>query len=109
MNSLTLPTFQLTDCPPQLVGSAVNFPDGNMDPIPALGELAQKHNIGLHVDCCLGSFIVPFLDEAGFGEFPDFTGKGKRTKIPLFDFRVPGVTSISCDTHKVGESPDVLI
>jgi len=21
--------------------------------------------------------------------------------LPLFDFRLPGVTSISCDTHKV--------
>ncbi|EPQ57117.1 PLP-dependent transferase [Gloeophyllum trabeum ATCC 11539] len=88
-----------------LVGSAVNFPDGNMDPIPELGALAKKHNIGLHVDCCLGSFIVPFLDEAGFSEFPDFTGTGGRKKVPLFDFRVPGVTSISCDTHKYGFAP----
>jgi len=59
-----------------------------MDDIAALGRLAQKHKIGLHVDCCLGSFIMPFLDEAGF-------------PVPPFDFRVPGVTSISCDTHKV--------
>lgn len=59
-----------------------------MDDIPALGALAKKHNIGLHVDCCLGSFIVPFLEKAGFPS-------------RLFDFRVPGVTAISCDTHKV--------
>ncbi|KZT10847.1 PLP-dependent transferase [Laetiporus sulphureus 93-53] len=76
-----------------LVGSAINFPDGNMDDIPALGALAQRHKIGLHVDCCLGSFIMPFLEEASFGP------------IPLFDFRVPGVTSISCDTHKYGFAP----
>jgi sphinganine-1-phosphate aldolase len=25
--------------------------------------------------------------------------------LPLFDFRLPGVTSISCDTHKYGFSP----
>ena len=59
-----------------------------MDDISALGKLAQRYKIGLHVDCCLGSFIVPFLEEAGF-------------PVDLFDFRVPGVTSISCDTHKV--------
>ncbi|TFK53493.1 PLP-dependent transferase [Heliocybe sulcata] len=88
-----------------LVGSAINFPDGNIDPIPELGELAKKHDIGLHVDCCLGSFIVPFLEEAGYGEFPDFEGKGNKKKVPLFDFRVPGVTSISCDTHKYGFAP----
>jgi len=75
-----------------LVGSAVNFPDGAMDDIPALGALAKKHNIGLHVDCCLGSFIVPFLEKAGF-------------PTRLFDFRIPGVTAISCDTHKYGFAP----
>ena len=59
-----------------------------MDDIPALSEIAKKHNIGLHVDCCLGSFIVPFLEKAGF-------------PCDVFDFRLEGVTSISCDTHKV--------
>ncbi|KAG8859610.1 hypothetical protein FRB91_007496 [Serendipita sp. 411] len=77
-----------------LVGSAVNFPDGAMDDIPSLGQLAKKHNIGLHVDCCLGSFIVPFLEKAGYPTKP-------------FDFRVPGVTAISCDTHKYGFAPKV--
>ncbi|KZS98485.1 PLP-dependent transferase, partial [Sistotremastrum niveocremeum HHB9708] len=75
-----------------LVGSAVNFPDGCMDDIEGLSALALKHNIGLHVDCCLGSFIVPFLDDAGFPTRP-------------FDFRVKGVTAISCDTHKYGFAP----
>ncbi|KAI0373968.1 PLP-dependent transferase [Pilatotrama ljubarskyi] len=75
-----------------IVGSAINFPDGNQDDIVALGKLATKHKVGLHVDCCLGSFIVPFLEEAGFPVQP-------------FDFRVQGVTSISCDTHKYGFAP----
>ncbi|CAG7854627.1 Sphingosine-1-phosphate lyase Short=S1PL; Short=SP-lyase; Short=ySPL; AltName: Full=Bestowed of sphingosine tolerance 1; AltName: Full=Sphingosine-1-phosphate aldolase [Serendipita indica DSM 11827] len=75
-----------------LVGSAVNFPDGAMDDIPALSQLAQKHKIGLHVDCCLGSFIVPFLEKAGY-------------PTKRFDFRLPGVTAISCDTHKYGFAP----
>lgn len=75
-----------------LAGSAPNFPHGIIDDIQGLGELATKNNIPLHVDACLGSFIVPFMEEAGFS-------------IPLFDFRVPGVTSISCDTHKYGFAP----
>lgn len=80
-----------------LVGSAINFPDGNQDNITALGALAQHYNIGLHVDCCLGSFIMPFIEKAGLAD-GDADGK---YKLEPFDFRVPGVTSISCDTHKV--------
>lgn len=63
-----------------------------MDDIVALGAIAQNNNIGLHVDCCLGSFIVPFLEKAGF-------------PTKLFDFRVQGVTAISCDAHKVRRFP----
>ncbi|OAX35689.1 PLP-dependent transferase [Rhizopogon vinicolor AM-OR11-026] len=85
-----------------VVGSAVNFPDGNQDDIVALGELAARHNIGLHVDCCLGSFILPFLEKAGLADGED---GGARYKITPFDFRVRGVTSISCDTHKYGFAP----
>ncbi|CAO3614694.1 unnamed protein product [Mucor fragilis] len=72
-----------------IAGSAVNFPHGIADDITALGKLAKKYKIGLHVDCCLGSFIMPFLEKAGF-------------PTTDFDFRVDGVTSISCDTHKYG-------
>ena len=75
-----------------LVGSAPNFPHGIMDDIPALSRLALRRKIPLHVDCCLGSFLVPFLARAGF-------------KTEPFDFTVKGVTSISCDTHKYGFAP----
>ncbi|KII92641.1 hypothetical protein PLICRDRAFT_37419 [Plicaturopsis crispa FD-325 SS-3] len=85
-----------------LVGSCINFPDGNQDDIAALGALASAHNIGLHVDCCLGSFIVPFLEPAGLSEGEN---NGKKYKLEPFDFRVKGVTAISCDTHKYGFSP----
>ncbi|KAL1746434.1 pyridoxal phosphate-dependent transferase [Schizophyllum fasciatum] len=81
-----------------LVGSAINFPDGNQDDIAALGQLAKKHGTGLHVDCCLGSFIVPFIEAAGLADDEKF-------KLLPFDFRVEGVTSISCDTHKYGFAP----
>ncbi|KIJ07716.1 hypothetical protein PAXINDRAFT_182408 [Paxillus involutus ATCC 200175] len=85
-----------------LAGSAINFPDGNQDDIVALGKLATKYNVGLHVDCCLGSFIVPFLERAGLADGED---GGSRYKLHPFDFRVLGVTSISCDTHKYGFAP----
>ncbi len=72
-----------------VVGSACNYGYGTVDPIAELGEIAQARGIGLHVDGCLGGFILPFGQELGYD-------------IPLFDFRVPGVTSISADTHKYG-------
>lgn len=75
-----------------IVGSAPTFPHGTVDPIGALSEIAVRRQIGLHVDCCLGSFIMPFLERAGFPGH-------------VVDFRLPGVTSISCDTHKYGFSP----
>eukprot|EP00299_Pterocystis_sp_00344_P015208 c7585_g1_i1.p1 GENE.c7585_g1_i1~~c7585_g1_i1.p1 ORF type:complete len:552 (-),score=120.54 c7585_g1_i1:70-1695(-) len=75
-----------------LVGSAPSYANGCIDPIAELGQLALKHDIRLHVDCCLGSFLVAFARIAGY-------------PIPGFDFSVPGVTSISCDTHKYGFAP----
>lgn len=72
-----------------LVGSAPSFPHGMIDPIPALAALAHEHNIGLHVDACLGGFVLPWAEKLGYD-------------LPLFDFRLPGVTSISADTHKYG-------
>ncbi|KAF3933334.1 hypothetical protein ABW19_dt0202418 [Dactylella cylindrospora] len=75
-----------------LVGSAPNFPHGIIDDIQSLSRLALRKKIPLHVDACLGSFIIPFLEKAGF-------------KTEPFDFRLKGVTSISCDTHKYGFAP----
>ncbi len=72
-----------------LVGSACNYGYGTIDPIGELSDLALQHGIGLHVDGCLGGWILPFGQELGYD-------------IPNFDFRVPGVTSISADTHKYG-------
>jgi sphinganine-1-phosphate aldolase len=75
-----------------LVGSAPNFPHGIIDDISALSRIASRKKLPLHVDCCLGSFLVPLLVKAGFESEP-------------FDFRLKGVTSISCDTHKYGFAP----
>mmetsp|Transcript_114281 Transcript_114281/g.277468 ORF Transcript_114281/g.277468 Transcript_114281/m.277468 type:complete len:559 (+) Transcript_114281:93-1769(+) len=75
-----------------LVASAPQFPQGVFDDVGAIAALGKKHDIPVHVDCCLGSYLVPFLNEAGF-------------PVPAFDFQLPGVTSISCDTHKFGYAP----
>jgi len=72
-----------------LVGSAPNYGYGTIDPITELGALALEHGIGLHVDGCLGGFLLPFGRELGFD-------------VAAFDFTVPGVTTISADTHKYG-------
>ncbi|OOF98196.1 hypothetical protein ASPCADRAFT_205460 [Aspergillus carbonarius ITEM 5010] len=80
-----------------IVGSAPNFPHGIVDDIPALSRLATAYKIPLHVDCCLGSFVIAFLKKAGFPSPYEEEGG--------FDFRLPGVTSISVDTHKYGFAP----
>ncbi|HYM97947.1 MAG TPA: aspartate aminotransferase family protein [Candidatus Sulfotelmatobacter sp.] len=72
-----------------LVGSAPNYAHGIIDPIEELSELALEHDLGLHVDGCLGGFILPWGERLGYSS-------------PRFDFRLPGVTSISADTHKYG-------
>jgi glutamate/tyrosine decarboxylase-like PLP-dependent enzyme len=72
-----------------ILGSAPEYPHGTIDPIEAMGEIAQKYNIPLHVDACVGGFILPFMEMNG-------------ENIPRWDYRVPGVTSISADIHKYG-------
>ncbi|XP_023864414.1 sphingosine-1-phosphate lyase 1-like isoform X1 [Salvelinus namaycush] len=75
-----------------LVCSAPQFPHGIIDPIEEVGKLALKYNLPLHVDACLGGFLIVFMAKANYPLAP-------------FDFRVKGVTSISADTHKYGYAP----
>lgn len=75
-----------------VVGSAPGYPHGIIDDIAAMAAIAEAAGVGFHVDCCLGGFVVPFMAEAGY-------------PIDPVDFRVSGVTSISCDTHKYGFAP----
>ncbi len=72
-----------------IVGSAPSFPHGMIDPIRELSELARKKKIGFHTDACLGGFLLPWAERLGY-------------PVPSFDFRLPGVTSMSADTHKYG-------
>lgn len=72
-----------------VVGSAPQYPQGVVDPITQLGEICAERGIPLHVDACFGGFILPWLEKLG-------------RDVPLWDFRIPGVTSISADLHKYG-------
>jgi sphinganine-1-phosphate aldolase len=72
-----------------VVASAPTFPHGVIDPIPEIAALAAERGVGCHVDACLGGFILPWAERLGY-------------PVPAFDFRLPGVTSVSADTHKYG-------
>jgi glutamate/tyrosine decarboxylase-like PLP-dependent enzyme len=72
-----------------VVGSAPCFPYGVIDPIAEMAALAAAAGVGFHTDACLGGFVLPWARKLGY-------------PVPAFDFQVPGVTSISVDTHKYG-------
>jgi sphinganine-1-phosphate aldolase len=76
-----------------LVASAPEYAYGNYDPVEKIATLAQAYGIGCHSDCCLGSYVNPFIKELGY-------------KLDYeFDFSIQGVTSISCDPHKYAYGP----
>ena len=79
----------LTDQTALVVGSAPNYPHGVIDPIPELAALASERGISFHTDACVGGFLLPFFERLG-------------RPVPPFDFRVPGVTTMSADVHKYG-------
>lgn len=72
-----------------LVGSAPQYAHGTVDPIAEIGALALRRGVPLHVDACFGGFVMPFLERLG-------------VDAPTWDFRVPGVTTLSADLHKYG-------
>lgn len=72
-----------------IVGSAPSFPHGIIDNIEELSNLALQKKIPFHTDACLGGFLLPWIEKLDY-------------HVPTFDFRLPGVTSISVDTHKYG-------
>ena len=70
-----------------LVGSCPEYSYGTIDPILELSNIALQYNLGLHIDCCMGGFLIPFLEEFNY-----------------INFSLDGITSISLDTHKYGYS-----
>ncbi len=75
-----------------LVASACQYAHGVVDPVPEIGALAERHGLLLHVDACIGGFILPYFRRLG-------------AAVTDFDFAVPGVTSISMDFHKYAYAP----
>ncbi len=75
-----------------IVGSAVSYAHGVVDPIAELGAIAEDHGLWLHVDGCIGGFLLPYFRRFG-GEFP------------VYDFAIPQVTSMSIDLHKYAFAP----
>ena len=79
----------VTDQTVLIAGSAPCYPFGVIDPIEDLAAIAAERDINFHTDSCLGGFVLPFFEKLG-------------VTVPPFDFRVPGVTTISADVHKYG-------
>ncbi|MEM6439546.1 MAG: aminotransferase class V-fold PLP-dependent enzyme [Pseudomonadota bacterium] len=75
-----------------LVGSAPCYPHGVVDRIAPISALAEARGLWLHVDACVGGWMLPFFARNG-------------RDVPAFDFRLPGVRSISADLHKFGFCP----
>lgn len=75
-----------------IAASAPSWPYALVDPIEDLGQVALKHDLWLHVDACVGAYILPFFRELG-------------EDIPRYDLSVPGVRSLSGDLHKYGYVP----
>jgi glutamate/tyrosine decarboxylase-like PLP-dependent enzyme len=75
-----------------VVGSAPQYPQGVIDPIPEIAALAASVGANCHVDACMGGFVLPFAEMLG-------------SVVPAWDFRVEGVHSISADVHKLGYAP----
>ena len=72
-----------------IVGSAPQYPQGVIDPIPAIAAIAAEHGISCHVDACMGGVALHYLERLGHD-------------VPPWNFAVDGVTSMSVDLHKFG-------
>lgn len=82
----------ITDNTVLIAASAASYAHGVVDPIAEIGAIAQARGILLHVDACIGGFLLPYFRRLG-------------APVPAFDLSVPGVTSISMDLHKYGYAP----
>jgi len=82
----------ITENTVMMVGSAPSYPHGIVDPIADLAGIAAEKGIWMHTDACVGGLVLPFVQKLGY-------------PIPDFDFRIPGVCSISADIHKYGFTP----
>ncbi len=82
----------VTDRTVLLVAGAASYAHGVVDPVEELGQLALERGIPLHVDGCIGGWLLPYFRDLG-------------VDVPPFDLSVPGVTSLSVDLHKYAYAP----
>lgn len=75
-----------------VVVSAPSYAHGVVDPVTEVAAVAAERGVPVHVDACIGGFVLPYLRAAG-------------RAVPAFDLSVPGVRSISADLHKYGYAP----
>jgi sphinganine-1-phosphate aldolase len=74
-----------------IICSVPNYPYGTIDPIEEMSEMAGRHNVGFHIDGCMGSYLLPFVEYHGI-----------KTGHKYVDLRIANVTAFSIDTHKYG-------
>lgn len=79
----------LDDTTALVVASAPSYAHGVVDPIPEIAAVARERGVRMHVDACIGGWVLPYLRRGGAS-----------TDTPEFDLSVPGVTSLSVDLHK---------
>ncbi|MBE9375229.1 aspartate aminotransferase family protein [Saccharopolyspora sp. HNM0983] len=75
-----------------VVASAPSYAHGVVDPVPEIAAAAEQRGIPVHVDACIGGWVLPYLRRVG-------------APVPSFGFENPGVSSISVDLHKYAYSP----
>lgn len=75
------------------VVSAPSYPYATLDPVEEVAAACEDAGVACHVDACIGGWILPFWRTA------------EGAPLPVWDFRVPGVTSVSADLHKYGYAP----
>jgi glutamate/tyrosine decarboxylase-like PLP-dependent enzyme len=75
-----------------MAGSVPTITHGVIDPVAEMAAMAAEQGIHFHVDASLGGFQLPFLRKLGH-------------RVPEFDFRIPGVASLSADLHKYAYVP----
>jgi len=74
-----------------IICSVPNYPYGTIDPIEEMSEMAGRYGVGFHIDGCMGSYLLPFVEHFGI-----------KTGHQYVDLRIPNVTAFSIDTHKYG-------
>jgi len=88
---VTYLTKMISEKTAAVVGIAGSTDLGMIDPIAEIGEICDDHDLFFHVDAAFGGFIIPFLKKQGY-------------ELSSFDFKIPAVSSISIDAHKMGQA-----